>query len=75
MWVARPLGADFPPQPWVTARQQGEPWVGAAWPQTHHLWELDVSEAGDEGLAQARQVLQQTLVALFYQFVFLLYRL
>lgn len=27
-------------------------------PGTYHLWELDVSEAGNEGLAQPRQLLQ-----------------
>ena len=42
------------------------------WPQTDHLWELDVRKAGDEGLAEPRQLLQQALIVLFYQLVLLL---
>ena len=76
-----------PPCLWVAAGQCWEHWgcwgalgelgmLGALGvPGTYHLWELDVSEAGNEGLAQPRQLLQQALVVLFYQFVLLLYRL
>ena len=42
------------------------------WPQTDHLWELDVCKAGDEGLAEPCQLLQQALIVLFYQLVLLL---
>ena len=42
------------------------------WPQTDHLWELDVRKAGDEGLAEPRQLLQQAIIVLFYQLVLLL---
>lgn len=65
---------------WVGGRgPDRQPWwllrAGAAGeqPRTYHLWELDVRKAGDESLAEARQLLQQAFIVLLYELVLLLY--